>query len=274
MAVRTCGETRISRPCSSHVLSGGKSRAQYGRGPKGYPSAVLELLSLIIGTTRSAVRGRNDLILENLLLRQQLQVALRPRRRLSLQPHDRLFWVLARRVHPDWRRYLLFVRPETVIRWHRRGWRWYWQWRSRARFGRPRLRAEVRALIARMASENPLWGTERIRGELLKLGLVVSARSIRLYRRPQTARPPSMAWRTFLHNEIAGIWAVDLLVVHTLTFKTLYVLFFIEHAARRLLDRSVLTVEWRGSARAGSRVGSTLALPHPVARLKRCVDKL
>jgi len=130
---------------------------------------VLELLSLIIGTTRSAVRGRNDLILENLLLRQQLQVTLRPRRRLSLQPRDRLCWVLVRRVRPDWQRYLLFVRPETVIRWHRRGWRWYWQWRSRTRFGRPRLSAEVRALITRMASENPLWGTERIRGELLKL---------------------------------------------------------------------------------------------------------
>src|SRR5712692_778199 len=209
-----------------------------------------EFLSLIVGTTRSAVRGRKDLVLENLLLRQQLQVALRPRRRLSLHPRDRLFWGLVRRILPDWRRYLLYVRPETVILWHRHGWRWYWTWRSRTRLGRPRLSAEVRALSTRMASENPLWGTERIRGELLKLGLVVSARSIRRYRRPQTARPPGLAWRTFLHNEIAGIWAVDLLVLLTLTFKTLYLLFFIEHAARRLLDRSVLTVEWRGSARA------------------------
>ena len=132
---------------------------------------MLEFLSLIIGTTRAAVRGRNHLILENLLLRQQLQVALRPRRRLSLQPRDRLFWVLVRRILPDWRRYLLFVRPETVIRWHRGGWRRYWTWRSRTRLGRPRLSAEVRALSTRMASENPLWGTERIRGELLKLGL-------------------------------------------------------------------------------------------------------
>ncbi len=215
--------------------------------PNGYPSAVLELLSLIIGTTRSAVRGRNDLILENLLLRQQLQVALRPRRRLSLQPRDRLIWVLVRRLLPDWRRYLLFVRPETVIRWHRRGWRWYWQWRSRTRLGRPRLSTEVRLLIRRMASENPLWGTERIRGELLKLGLIVSARSIRRCRRLQTARSPSLAWRTFLHNEIAGIWAVDLLVVHTLTFKTLYVLFFIEHARRHLAHLNVTehpTVAW------------------------------
>src|SRR6266852_3457482 len=209
--------------------------------PNGYPSAVLELLSLIIGTTRSAVRGRNDLILENLLLRQQLQVALRPRRHLSLQPRDRLFWVLVRRILPDWRRYLLFVRPETVIRWHRGGWRRYWTWRSRTRLGRPRLSSDDRLLITRMAGENPLWGTERIRGELLKLGLVVSARSIRRYRRRQPARPPSLAWRTFLQNEIAGIWAADLLVVQTLTFKTLYVLFFIQHQRRRLVHLNVTT---------------------------------
>src|SRR5712691_12554894 len=161
---------------------------------------MLEVLSLIIGTSRSALRGRKDLVLENLLLRQQLQVALRPRRRLSLHPHDRLFWVLVRRILPDWRRYLLYVRPETVIRWHRGGWRRYWTWRSRTRLGRPRLSSEVRLLIMRMAGENPLWGTERIRGELLKRGLVASARSIRRYRRRQPARPPSLAWRTFLRN--------------------------------------------------------------------------
>jgi len=98
-----------------------------------------------------------------------------------------------------------------------------------------------------MASENSLWGTERIRGELLKLGLVVSARSIRRYRRPRTARPPSPTWRTFLRNELAGIWAADLFVVQTLAFKTLYVLFFIQHERRRLIHFNVTahpTVAW------------------------------
>jgi len=97
-----------------------------------------------------------------------------------------------------------------------------------------------------MASGNPLWGTERIRGELLKLGLVVSARSIRRYR-GRTSRPPSLAWRTFLRNELAGIWAADLLVVQTLTFKTLYVLFFIQHQRRQLVHLNVTahpTVAW------------------------------
>lgn len=121
-----------------------------------------ELLSLVIQTARAAVSRRNDLILENLLLRHQLQLALRPKRRLSLRRQDRILWVLVRQLRPDWRRYLLCVRPEAVIRWHRSGWRLYWRWRSRTRLGRPRLPAEVRALIVRMASDNPLWGTERI----------------------------------------------------------------------------------------------------------------
>ena len=98
------------------------------------------------------------------------------------------------------------------------------------------------AFIVRMASDNPLWGTERIRGELLKLSLIVSARSIRRYRRPRTSRPPSLAWRTFLRNELAGIWAADLLVVQSLTFKTLCVLFFIRHQRRELVHSSLFFI--------------------------------
>jgi len=98
-----------------------------------------------------------------------------------------------------------------------------------------------------MASDNPLWGTERIRARLLTLGLVVSARSIRRYRQPRTARPPSQAWRTFLANELAAIWAADLFAVQTLTFGTLYVLAFIQHERRRLIHFNVArhpTVAW------------------------------
>ncbi len=112
--------------------------------------------------------------MENLLLRQQLQVALRPRRRLSLQQRDRLFWVLVRRICPRLAWLPSICTARAVIRWHRAGWRRYWAWRSRTRLGRPRLPSKVRLLIARMAGENPRWGTERIRGELLTLGLVVT----------------------------------------------------------------------------------------------------
>ena len=131
------------------------------------------------------------------------------------------------------------VTPDTVVRWHRAGWRLYWRWKSRVPVGRPRLRREVRELIARMSRENPLWGAERIRGELLKLGIAVSNRSIRRCRWPRPGRPPSQTWRTFLANHAHRIWAADLCVVQTLTFKTLYVLVFVSHGRRELLHLAV-----------------------------------
>jgi transposase InsO family protein len=133
----------------------------------------------------------------------------------------------------------MFVQPDTVVGWHRKGWRLYWTWRSRTRLGRPRISAEVRELIGRVSRENPLWGSERIRGELLKLGIVVSNRSIRRYRwRPHTP-VGTQRWRTLLANELKGIWAADLLVVQTGGFRTLYVLFFITHSRRELVHFSV-----------------------------------
>jgi hypothetical protein len=142
--------------------------------------------------------------------------------------------VLARRLRRDWRRHLVLVRPETVVRWHRRAWRLFWRWRSRTRLGRPRRSPEVRALLAAMARDNPRWGTERIRGELLKLGLAVSNRSVRRYRGRRPTRPPSQTWRAFLRNHAGRIWAADLFTVPTVTFRRLYVLFFISYDRREL----------------------------------------
>jgi transposase InsO family protein len=147
--------------------------------------------------------------------------------------------MVACRLRRDWRRYLVLVRPETVLRWHRRGWRLFWRWKSRLRLGRPRLRAEWRELIAAMARDNPRWGSERIRGELLKLGIAVSKRSIQRYRGRGPARPPSQTWRTFLRNHAGAIWAADLLTVQTLTFKVLYVLVVITHDRRELVHVNV-----------------------------------
>jgi hypothetical protein len=121
------------------------------------------------------------------------------------------------------------------VRWHRQGWRLFWRWKSRSRGGRPHLSPEVRDLIATMSRANRLWGTERIRGELLKLGIVVSNRSIRRYRWRGPRRAPSQTWRTFLSNHAYDLWAADLLTVPTLTFKTLYVLVFIAHGRRQLM---------------------------------------
>jgi len=161
---------------------------------------MLELLGLVLGTVRMACHGRRELLLENLLLRQQLAVALRPKRRPRLQRRDRLFWVLVQRLSTQWRHHLVLVSPDTVVRWHRQGWRLFWRWQSRTRLGRPHLSAEVRELIATMSRENVLWGTERIRGELRTLGIEVSNRSIRRSRWRGPGRPPSQTWRTFLRN--------------------------------------------------------------------------
>ena len=129
--------------------------------------------------------------------------------------------------------------PDTVVRWHRQGWRLFWRWKSRSRGGRPHLSLEVRELIATISRENPLWGTERIRGELLKLNIVVSNRSIRRYRWRGPVRPPSQTWRTFLRNHAHHLWAADLFTVPTLTFKTLYVLVVIAHGRRELVHVNV-----------------------------------
>jgi transposase InsO family protein len=202
---------------------------------------MLNLVRLVLAVLRAACRSRTDLVVENLLLRHQLAVLTRPTRRprVRFRRLDKLLWVLICRLRHDWRRHLVVVRPETVVRWHRAGWRLYWRWRSRSAGGRPRLSREVRALIVRMSQENPLWGSERIRGELLKLGIVVSNRSIRRYRWHGPGPRPSQTWRTFLRNHAHAIWAADLLVVHTLTFKTLYVLLFIAHGRRELVHLAV-----------------------------------
>jgi putative transposase len=195
--------------------------------------------------------ARSELVAEHLLRRQQLLVLSRPTRpRPRLRVRDKLFWLLTRIVRWDWRRHLLLVRPDTVVRWHHQAWRLFWRWKSRPRCGRRRLGPEVRELIATMARDNPLWGSERIRGELLKLGIAVSKRSIQQYRRRGPARPPgqpSQTWRTFLANHRPQLWAADLLTVHTATFRTLYVLLFIAHGRRELLHVNVIahpTAAW------------------------------
>ena len=201
---------------------------------------MLEYLLLLADLFRALLRSRSALIAENLLLRQQLAALTRPtRQRPRLRTRDKLLWIVVRWVWRDWRRHLVVVRPETVIGWHRRGWRLVWRWASRLRGGRPRLSGEVRDLIARMARENPTWGSERIRGELRKLGIAVSKRSVQQYRRRGPARPPSQSWRTFLANHRPDIWAADLFTVQTLAFKTLYVLLFITHGRRELVHVNV-----------------------------------
>ena len=150
------------------------------------------------------------------------------------------------RLFPDLRDALAVVRPETVIRWHRAGFRVYWRWRSRPRRGRPTVPLEIRQLIREMSLANPLWGAPRIHGELLKLGIAVGQTSVAKYM-ARRRRPPSQGWRTFLRNHADGIAAMDLFVVPTISFRLLYGLLILRYDRRRLLWLETTThptAEW------------------------------
>jgi transposase InsO family protein len=197
-------------------------------------------VALLLATLRRALRARRDLLVENLALRQQLVVYTRQARRPQLRNADRRFWSLLARSWAEWRSTLILVQPDAVVRWHRTAWRRYWTWKSRSRGrGRPRIDAELRKLILRIARENPRWGAVRIVGELRGLGFEVSARTVRRYRQQALRRPPSPSWRAFLRNHAPQIWAVDLFTVQTLTLRTVYVLVFVAHERRRIVHFNV-----------------------------------
>jgi transposase InsO family protein len=192
---------------------------------------ALRLLTVFAG-------GHRALALENLALRQQLAMYRRTRPMPALRWSDRLFWVGLRRAWTDWRSALVIVRPATVVAWHRRGFAWYWTWRSRPVGGRPHVSGDVRRLIHEMADANPLWGAPRIHGELAKLGLAVSERTVsRLM--PRRRRPPSQTWRTFLQNHASALVALDFCTVPTLTGRVLFVLVILAHERRRILHVNV-----------------------------------
>jgi len=172
------------------------------------------LLQCLIGYGKS----KTWLVLENLCLKQQLAVLTRKQQRPKMLDRDRRFWIILSHWFSRWRECLLIVKPETVLRWHQKGWRAYWRWKSRQRRpGRRRMPPEVRQLIRRMAQENPLWGQTRIMAELLKLGYVVSPRTVRKYMRRPWNRSPSPHWKDFLKQHARDIWACDFLCVRTLT---------------------------------------------------------
>ena len=172
----------------------------------------MSLALALLGALRAALRTRTDLALENLALRQQLALLSRRSKRPRFGRLDRAFWLWLSNRWSGWRQALYLVRPETVIRWHRQGFRAFWTWKShRGRPGRPLVGSEIADLVRAMALANPLWGAPRIHGELLKLGLDVSQRSVaRLM--PHRPKPPSQTWRTFLQNHLADLVSIDFFV--------------------------------------------------------------
>ena len=183
---------------------------------------MIGLLWFVVAVLASPFKSKIRLEAENPTLRHQLAVLRRKLKgRAHLTNNDRWFFVQLYRWFPSILPVLMIVRPETLVRWHTAGFRRYWRWKSRRRGGRPPIKAELRALIRQMSTENQLWGAPRIHGELLKLGVEVAQSSVARYMVKRRG-PPSQGWRIFLRNHAPEVAAMDLFVVPTIGFKLLY----------------------------------------------------
>jgi putative transposase len=203
---------------------------------------MIGTIGLLVGSFLRLFRSRRRLPLENLVLRQQLAPLKRRHRRARLDLVDKLFWVAVRRFWSGWKQALIVVTPETVVRWHRAGFRLYWRLISRVRkaAGRRPTPKEVRELIFRIVAKNPTWGAPRIHGELLMLGFDISERTISRWMK-RAPRDPERAkrWLAFLRNHREAIAAMDFFTVPTITFGVLYCFFIIAHGRRRILHLNV-----------------------------------
>jgi transposase InsO family protein len=208
---------------------------------------MITLVCFLLAVLASPFKSKSRLEAENLALRHQLIVLRRTvRGRLQLTNSDRWFFVQLYRWFPSILQVLTIIRPETVVRWHRAGFRRYWCWKSQRRGGRPQIDAELRGLIRQMSTDNQLWGAPRIHGELLKLGFELAQSSVAKYMVKRRG-PPSQGWRTFLRNQAPDIAAMDLFVVPTIGFKLLYGFVIIRLDRRDLVWINVTTnptAEW------------------------------
>ncbi len=208
---------------------------------------MIALLWFLLTLFASPLKSKSRLEAENAALRYQLIVLRRKvGGRVRLTNGDRLFFIQLYRWFPSVLKVITVIRPETLVRWHRAGFRRYWCWKSRPFGGRPQISAELRALIRRMSIENPLWGAPRIHGELLKLGFEVAQSSVAKYM-VKRGGPPGQGWRTFLRNHAPDIAAMDLFVVPTIGFSLLYAFVIVRLDRRDLVWISVTTnptAEW------------------------------
>jgi putative transposase len=192
--------------------------------------------SLLLGTLTDLSRSKAQLVAENALLRQQLIILRRQVKRPACTKTDRMLLVLLARMVRTWKQALFIVQPETLLRWHRQGLRLFWKYKSRATTRTSKISAETVALIRQMARDNRLWGAERIRGELLKVGIHVCKRTIQKYMRAvRTTRRHRQTWKTFLHTHAEQIWACDFLPVTDLFFHSLFAFFIIELKSRKVI---------------------------------------
>ena len=196
--------------------------------------------SLLVGTMTDLARTKSELVAENALLRQQLILLRRQVKRPACTRTDRMLLVLLASMARTWKQALFIVQPETLLRWHRQGFKLYWKYKARAASAKPKISAEVVALIKEMAAQNRLWGAERIRGEFLKLGIHLSKRTIQKYmRHARSPRRRGQTWSTFLQNHAPDMWACDFLQVTDLFFRSLFAFFIIDVQSWRVIHVGV-----------------------------------
>jgi putative transposase len=197
------------------------------------------VLSALFASATSAFRTRAALQLEILALRHQLGVLQRSVKRPKLTAADRCFWAWLSQVWSDWRNALVIVRPQTVVVWHRKGFRLFWTWKVRhGRPGRSQVTEETRELIRRMSRENPTWGAPGIHGELLKPGIDIGETSVSKYL-VRRRKPPSQTWCTFLDSHLKDFVSIDFFTVPTIRFQVLYVFLVLAHERRRVVHFNV-----------------------------------
>ena len=199
----------------------------------------LKLTTILLRCIRAFFRNRSKQAIVELALRQQLATFAEKGRRPRIAPADRGFWVILSKVLSEWKEILVIVQPETVVRWHRKGFRLYWRSISKRGSGRPPISVEVQALIRRFANENG-WRTRKVQAELAKLGISISLATVSRY---LPKRDPDhdqrQRWKTFLRNHKHGITAMDFLVVPTVRFRLLYAWFVIGHGRREIIHFGV-----------------------------------
>src|SRR5258708_34842798 len=202
---------------------------------------MIALICFVLAVLASPFKSKSRLEAENAVLRHQLIVLRRKVRGRALPTNnDRWFLVQMYRWFPSILKVITIVQLETLVRWHRAGFRGYWRWKSNSRGGRPRIAIELRALIRQMSTENQLWGAPRIHGELLKLGVSVAQSTVATYMVKRRG-PPTQGWRTFLRNHAPDIAAMDLFVVPTIGFKLLYGFVIVRLSRRDLVLINVTT---------------------------------
>ena len=200
----------------------------------------MSVFTMVFLCLRALFKEKRELATENLALRQQLAVQQRSVKRPKLRRRDRVFWVWLSMLWGNWRSALLIVKPDTVVRWHRHGFKLYWTWKSNKprKGGRPRIEQKIRALIKQMSRENPTWGVPKIRAELALLGHAVSESTVWKYI-DRSNRPRSQRWRSFLKNHAGDIVGIDFFTVPTATFRVLFCFIVLQHSRRRIIHFNV-----------------------------------